>query len=241
MSDKRVRGHTLQEFDREMSALNGLVLKAAAKARKNLAQAIQSLEEKDTELARQVVLRDKEIDALELEVDEKVLQIIARRQPVAKDLRDLLAVSKMMSDVERIGDETRRLARLTLAFYSGDCSPPCDQLLRDIPKLARFVDGMLAKAMQAFEDDDARMALEVLRMDVQLDNEMRAALRRLSTYLLEDSRSVGHVVKITLGLRGVDRIGSHAAYIARHVIFLIKGQDVRHENLEEVEREIEGS
>lgn len=238
MSDKLVSGHTLRDFDKEMSALNRLVLHAGAMARSQLAQALYSLEEEDTELAREVMLRDKEIDALELEVDDKVFHIIARRQPVAKDLRDLLAVSKMMLDQERIGDEARRLAGLTLAFYDGDYSPPSHRLLSDIPKLVRFVDGMLSKAMQAFEEDDPQIALEVLRLDAQLDNEMKAALRRLSTYLLEDARSVGHVVEVTLGLRGVERIGSHAAYIARHVIFLVKGRDVRHENLEQVEREV---
>jgi phosphate transport system protein len=236
MSEKLVTGHTMRAFDEEMSTLNKLVLEAAAKARDQLAQALYSLEEEDAERARKVVLRDKEIDAMELEADDAVFHIIARRQPVAKDLRDLLAVSKIMVDVERIGDEARRLARLTLAFYDGDYSPPNYRLLSDIPKLAQFVDGMVDKAIGAFERDDARLALEVLHLDAELDEEMKDALRRLSTYLLEDARSVGHVVKITLGLRGVERIGSHAAYIARHVIFLVKGRDVRHEKLEDVER-----
>jgi len=239
MSEKQVSGHTMRDFDQEMSTLNGLVLDAAAKARDQLAQALNSLEEEDTELAREVVLRDMEIDALELEVDDLVFHIIARRQPVAKDLRDILAVSKMMLDVERIGDEARRLARLTLAFYDGDNSPPSYSQLSDIPRLVKFVDGMLARAMLAFQEDDTRIALEVLRLDARLDDEMKAALRRLSTYLLEDARSVGHVVEITQGLRGVERIGSHAAYIARHVIFLVKSQDVRHENLEQVENVLE--
>ncbi len=240
MSEKLVQGHTMKAFDEEMAELNKLVLVAAAKARDQLAQALHSLEEEDTALARKVVLRDKEIDAMELQADEAVFHIIARRQPVAKDLRDILAVSKMMMDVERIGDEARHLARLTLAFYEGDYSPPNYRLLSDIPKLVQFVDGMLAKAMAAFEQDDAELALEVLRLDAELDDEMKAALRRLSTYLLEDARSVGHVVETTLGLRGVERIGSHAAYIARHLIFLIKGRDVRHERLEDVERAVEG-
>lgn len=241
MSDKLVSGHTMQDFDEEMSALYNLVLQAASKARNQLAQALYSLEEEDTDLARQVVLRDQEIDAIELEVDDKVFHIIARRQPVATDLRAVLAVSKIMLDVERIGDQARRLARLTLTFYDGSFSPPNYRLLSDISKMVKFVDSMLAIAMRAFETDDAQVALEVLRHESQLVNEMKAALRRLSTYLLEDARSVGHVVEITLGLRGVERVGNHAAHIARHIIFLVKGKDIRHEDLETVERSIGSS
>lgn len=237
MSEKLVTGHTLKDYDQELSELNGLILLAAKKAREQLAEALNCLEEEDTELARDVILRDKEIDDLERAVDEKVFHIIALRQPVAKDLRDLLSVDKVMQDLERIGDEARRLAQTCLVFYDGDDSnPPNYSLLHDIPKLGQFVDRMLASAMQSFEQEDPRVALEVLHLDIQLDSEMKAALRRLSTYLLDDARRVGHVVEITLCLHGVERIGRHAAYIARHVIFLVTGQDVRHEDIQEVER-----
>jgi len=241
MSEKMVTGHTMKPFDEEMTALNRVVIQAAAKARDQLAQALHALDEEDIDLARQVIVRDKEIDALELQADDAVLRIIARRQPVAKDLRDLLAVSKIITDIERIGDEARQLARLTVTFYDDDARPPNYRLLIDIHKLGHFVDAMLAKAMRAFAEDEAQLAVEVLRLDVELGEEMKSALRRLSTYLLEDARSVGHVVHTTLGLRGVERIGSHAAYIARHIIFLIEGCDVRHEPLEEVEKAIGGN
>ena len=240
MSEKIVAGHTLKPFDEELAALNQLVIQAADKARDQLGQALHALDEEDIALARQVIARDKEIDALELQADDEVFHIIARRQPVAKDLRDLLAVSKMITDIERIGDEARQLARFTMTFYDDNTSPPNYRLLDDIQKLGRFVDTMLAKAMRAFAEDDVQLAVEVLRMEMELNEEMKSALRRLSTYLLEDARSVGHLVHVTLGLRGVERIGSHAAYIARHIIFLIKGRDVRHEPLEEVERAIRG-
>lgn len=239
MSEKMVTGHTLKSFDEEMLELNRLVNEAAIKARDQLAEALHALDEEAIDLARQVIMRDKEIDSMELDADNAVFHIIARHQPVAKDLRQLLAVSKMMTDLEHIGDEARELARLTLTFYDDDASSPNYRLLSDIHKLGRFVDDMLAKAMCAYAEDEVDLALQVLRLNEDLREEMIAALRRLSTYLLEDARSVGHVVHINLGLRGVEKIGSHAAYIARHVIFLITGLDVRHESLEEVKRNLE--
>ncbi len=238
MTEKMVTGHTIRAFDEELSKLNRLVLDAAEKARDQLSKAVRSFEEEDIDSAHKVIVRDKEIDAMEIQADDTVFHIIARLQPVAKDLRNLLAVSKIMTDIERIGDEARRLARLTLTLYDSDANPPSDGLIRDIPKLVKFVDGMVEKAMRAFADDDARLALEVLRLDVERENEMKAALRRLSTYLLEDARSVGHVVDIAFGLRGIDRIGIHAAYIARHAIFLSEGRDVRHQPVDNVERSL---
>lgn len=236
MSEKVVSGHTLQEYDQELSELNGLILQAAGKARSQLRQALQALEEEDAALAQDVILRDKEIDALDREVEEKVFLLIARQQPVAKDLRDLLAADRMMVDIERIGDETRRLAKTTLFFYDGDDgNPPNYSLLSDISRLAAFVDRMLVAAIESFEREDAEIALDILRWDTQLDEEMKAALRRLSTYLLDDARRVGQIVEIALCLRGVERIGRHAAHIARQVIFLITGEDVRHKDLQEAE------
>ena len=157
---------------------------------------------------------------------------------MARDLREVLAVQKIVSDLERIGDQARRLARLTLLFYEGDNSPPNYRLINDIPKLSNLVAGMLESALTAFDKLDPMLALEVIRADAELDEEMRSALRRLSTYLMEDSRSVGHVVDIAIGLRAVERIGGHTKYIANHTIFLITGKDVRHNSLEEVTAEV---
>ena len=143
MSEKMVAGHTMKPFDEEMTTLNRVVIQAAAKARDQLAQALHALDEEDIDLARQVIVRDKEIDAMELQADDAVFRIIARRQPVANDLRDLLAVSKMITDIERVGDEARQLARLTVTFYDDDARPPNYRLLDDIHKLGHFVDTML--------------------------------------------------------------------------------------------------
>lgn len=238
--NEMTEGHTVHSYNDELEHLHQAVIEAGNLAVEQIIAAIKSLEDEDPEAAGYVIQRDREIDALELALDEQIVRVVARRQPMARDLREILAVGKIMSDLERIGDQARRLARLTLHFYDGDSDHPANGLLNDIPKLAAVVQQMVCEAVEAFGDLDQRKALRVIEQDNALDDEVKAALRRLSTYLLEDARSVGHVVDITLGLRAIERIGSHAAYIARHTIFLIKGKDVRHESVDEVARDVAG-
>jgi phosphate transport system protein len=114
-------------------------------------------------------------------------------------------------------------------------------ILRDIVKLSDFVDNMLDKAIRAYDDLDLELALEVIRMDTDLDTEFKCCLRRLSTFIMEDSRVVGHVVETVLGLRALERIGGHAKNIGGYVVFLVKGKDVRHEDLETVAAEIQST
>ncbi len=234
MSDRLTSGHTLQRYDQALAALNALVLEAGAKARDNLHQALAALERNDAELARKVIGEDQAINNLDRQVEEKVFQIIALQQPVAKDLRDLLAVDHMMLDIERIGDESRRLARIVL-YYHERGQAPDPAIVAQIATLVHWVDAMVEAALRAFKDDDAALALEVLRRDAGLDNEMKAALRQLCDLPLDPDHKLEQVVEITLALRAVERIGRHAAHIARHVIFLITGQDVRHKPLEAAE------
>ncbi len=231
-------GHIVKRYNDELEELNQMAIKMAGLVRRQIRDASRTLQDEDVDSAHIVVERDKAIDGLEVEIDDKILHLIAKRQPVAKDLREVLAVGKIVSDLERIGDQARRLARLTILFYDGDHSPPNYQLIADIPKLAKLVDSMVEKSILSFEKLSPELALEVVRMEGELDEEMKSALRRLSTFLLEDARSVGYVVDITLTLRALERIGGHAKYIARHSIFLVKGKDVRHESLEEVTAEV---
>lgn len=231
-------GHIVKRFDGELGHLHHLVLEAGAMVRNQLQLAVKTLEEEDPKAAREVISRDREINALDVQADEEMIGILARRQPVAKDLREVITISKAMCDLERVGDEARKIARLTVHLYDNDGSPPNSQILRDIHTMAAFVDRMLEKSLKSFNDLDLQIALEVLRMDAELDNEFKSCLRRLSTFLMEDSRSVGHVIDVVLAIRALERIGGHAKNIAGHVVFLVKGKDVRHESLEAVEREI---
>ena len=236
--NKMTEGHTVKSYNDEMEQLHQLVLTMGELVQQQLRSAVQSLEDEDTEAAQAVIERDQEVNALDIDADDELVHIIAKRQPLAKDLREILTVGKIVSDLERMGDQARWVARLTIHLYDGDKNPPPHQLLSDITKMSNYVLVMAGKSITAFDELDLNEALEVLHMDVELENEFKSALRRLSTYIMEDARNVGHAADATLGLRALERFGGHAKNIAGYVVFLVKGKDVRHENLETVAAEV---
>jgi phosphate transport system protein len=235
---KSINGHTVKAYNEELEHLNKLVLQQGNLGRSQLADAVQTLKNEDPVAAAQVIERDREMNKLDVLADEEIIRIITRRQPVAKDLRDIMAVQKTVADLERVGDEARKVAYLTIHFFANDTHTPNREVLRDIFKMAEYVDSMLERALDAFDNLDLEKALDVIHEDDNLNNEFRAALRRLSTFLMEDSRCVGPFVDVVLALRALERIGGHAKNIGGYVIFLITGKDVRHENLATIRAEI---
>jgi phosphate transport system protein len=186
-----------------------------------------------------VIDRDRELNELDVQADEEIIRLIVKRQPVAKDLRDILTVQKTVNDLERVGDEVRKIANLTIHLYDKDKQPPNGQMLMDIYRMADFVDCMLRTSLEAFKTLDLEKALEVIREDDVLYEEYRGALRRITTYVMEDSRNVGFMVDLVLAMRALERIGGHAKNIGGYVIFLVTGQDVRHESLAKIKTRIE--
>jgi phosphate transport system protein len=169
------------------------------------------------------------------QASDEIVHLIAKRQPVARDLRKILTVGKVVTDLERVGDEARKIAKMTLHFYDVQSTGPNPQIIRDILEM---VDDMLNQSLHLFDGPDLGMDMEVIRMNEELCSDFKSALRRLSIFIMEDSRSVGHVVETVLGLRAIERIGGHAKNIAGYVLFLAKGVDVRHANLEAVAEEV---
>lgn len=231
-------GHTVKSYNEEMNHLHQHVIQIGELVREQLKRAVASLKEEDADAAREVIERDQLVNELDIEVDDEIVHIIAKRQPMARDLREILTVGKIVTDLERCGDEARKIAVLCVHFYDQNTTSPSDVILRDIVKLSEFVDSMLGKAIRAYDELDLELALETIRMDIDLDTEFKCCLRRLSTFIMEDSRVVGHVVETVLGLRALERIGGHAKNIGGYVVFLVKGKDVRHEDLESVAAEI---
>ncbi|MGB5306587.1 MAG: phosphate signaling complex protein PhoU [Gammaproteobacteria bacterium] len=231
-------GHIVKRFDGELAQLHQLVLDTGILVRDQLHRAVKTLEDEDPKAAREVIDRDKEVNALDIRADEEMIRILAKRQPLARDLREVITISKAMGDLERVGDEARKIARLTIHVYDNDGSPPNGQILRDIHTMAAYVDSMLKMCLESFDELDLQKALDVLQMDVELDNEFKSCIRRLATFIMEDSRSVGHVIDVVLGIRALERIGGHAKNIAGYVVFLATGKDVRHESLDAVKREL---
>ncbi len=236
--NEMIDGHIVKRYNEEMGRLHDLVLKIAGLVREQLSNAVKTMEQEDCDAARLVIERDKEVNDLDVEADDEIVHLIAKRQPMAKDLREILTVGKIVTDLERVGDEARKIARLTIHFYDNDMPAPNNQIVKDITRMANFVDGMLDRAIRSYTELDLDLAVEVIQMDLEIEQEFTSAMRRLSTFVMEDCRSVGHMVETVLGLRALERIGGHAKNIAGYVVFLVKGKDVRHEDLEAVAAEI---
>lgn len=231
--------HIVKSYDEELEQLHRMVMQMGELVQEQIKRAVETLIDEDIDGAQEVIERDQLINKLDIQTDEFIIQIIARRQPMAKDLREILTVGKIVSELERMGDHVRWIARLTIRLYDDGKSPPPQQILTDIHKMAEFVDKMAQKSLRSFDTLDLDMALEVLRMNKEIEDDFRSALRRLSTFIMEDSRNVGHVVDVVLGLRALERFGGHAKNIAGHIIFLVKGRDVRHEELPVVAMELQ--
>lgn len=226
-SDSR---HTLTRFDTDLANLRGLVLDMGRYVVAQIENAVKALQEEDVELAREVVNRDKVVDGFEVKCDEESTRILALRQPVAGDLRTVISLAKSVADLERIGDETKKLARVAIKLYERDTGYFNQSLLRDVSSMATVACAMLRGALAALHDLDVRKAVEVAKFDAELNNEFHAALRRLATYIMEDPRNLSHTIEVIIAVKGLERIGDHAKNIAEYVIYLVKGKDVRHVN-----------
>jgi len=224
-----MEGHIVHRFDGELSNLHLLILEMGGLVLDQATVALRALREKDIPAAQLVIRREPRIDALEVKLDDEVVSVIARRCPVAGDLRITTAISKAVTDLERIGDEAARIAHLVISIYDSESSDPSSQLLRDTINMGKLAASMLTEALDIFDTLDAERAETMVKNHGELDAEFQSSLRRLTTFLLEDARNIGHTVNIVLILKALERIGDHARNIAEYVIYLIKGEDVRHQ------------
>ncbi len=220
--------HIFKRFDNEMQYLHHLVLQMGKLAVNQLEDALDTLKTENPEKAYEVISNDKKLNDLDSQADDEIIRLIALRQPVARDLRKLISVGKIVAELERSGDEARKIAGLTIRFFKAGKTPPSEEILRDIHSLSAYVINMLDMAMQAFDELDLDLAADVLVESAKLDDQLKSILRRLSTFIMEDSRNVGHFVDIVLGIRALERFGGHSSNIAGHIVFIEKGIDVRH-------------
>ena len=232
------REHTVKSYDQELSDLTALVMRMGGLVTEQLDGAMQALRERDVGRARDVIARDHVVNFMDVQADERSINLLARRQPMGRDLRTIMSLGKTVSDLERIGDEAERIARMAIHLEESGRPQPNPKLLRDTFGMARIANSMLKSALDALARLDVDTALEVAKGDVELDSEFQSALRRLATYLMEDSRNVGHVISVSLVLKSIERIGDHSKNIAEYVVYLVKGKDVRHVSPETLERDL---
>jgi phosphate transport system protein len=227
--------HTLKQFDTELEEIRSQVLLMGGLVEQQIVRAIEALTNGNIGLAREVMDDDHRVNALEVAIDEECSTVIARRQPAAKDLRMIMTVVKTITDLERIGDEAAKIARMTLSLYSND--RPTVPRAAEIQHVADIALGMLRNALDAFARLDLAVAAKVVRQDEQVDSEFKSILRQLITYMMEDPRTISHALDILFIAKSIERIGDHSKNMSEYVVYLVKGKDVRHTSVEALERE----
>ncbi|MGA7948653.1 MAG: phosphate signaling complex protein PhoU [Thiobacillaceae bacterium] len=229
--------HTYKQFDAELEGVRASVLKMGGLVEEQITHAVEALITGNTDLADDVINCDHNVNALEVSIDEDVAHIIARRQPTASDLRMLMMVVKTITDLERIGDEAAKVARMSKLIHAAErISLP---RFNEVKYMSSLVLEMLKKALDGFARLDASSAADVLRQDQQVDEEFRLNLRHLITYMMEDPRTISVFIDILFVAKALERMGDHAKNMTEYVVYMVKGKDVRHTSLEEVERELD--
>lgn len=227
--------HTLKQFDAELEAVRARVLKMGGLVEEQIARALEALSTGNMQLAARVVDDDHNINGLEVAIDEDCSTIIARRQPAAGDLRMLMMIVKTITDLERIGDEAAKIARMSQLIHETD--RPYVPRTTEIRHVAEIALGMLRNALDAFARLDLTVAAKVVRQDEQVDDAFRGIMRQLITFMMEDPRTISHAIEILFVAKAIERIGDHAKNMSEYVVYMVKGKDVRHTGVEAFERE----
>ena len=228
--------HISQKFDQEMESLRNKVLKMGGLVEQQINGAIKALQNTNAPDAEKIILNDHKVNALEVNIDEACTQILARRQPAASDLRMVIAVIKTITDLERIGDEAEKIAKMALSLAEDDAG--FSSRYAGIRHLSDQVQKMVHDVLDAYARLDVDAAIKVVRDDESADKEYHDLMRMLITYMMEDPRKISEVLDVIWAARALERIGDHAKNIGEYVIYLVKGKDIRHLDLDDVEKDI---
>lgn len=226
------KSHISSEFDQDLTSLKNRILLMGGLVEQQVTDAVIALGAGNSELAEQVRSKDKEVDALEKSIDEDCVRIIALRQPAAVDLRLVMSVTKIVMDLERIGDEAKKIAKLSLLMSEEGGAPRGSVEVRHI---GQHVGRMVHDTLDSFTRLDCSQALDIMKEDKIVDAEYKSAMRSLVTFMMEDPRSISLILNVMWALRALERIGDHARNVAEQVIYMVEGRDVRHTPLAEVQ------
>jgi phosphate transport system protein len=215
--------HTAKAFDADLQELNGKVAEMGGLAEREIADAIQALTRRDTELAKKVVASDPNIDALQQEIEEKAILTIARRQPMAVDLRDVVGALRVANDLERIGDLAKNIGKRVSAL-EGDFHP--QKLIRGVEHMASLVLGQVKHVLDAYAGRDLTSALAVWRGDEEIDSICTSLFRELLTYMMEDPRNITFCIHLMFCAKNIERMGDHATNIAETVHYIVEGRPI---------------
>jgi phosphate transport system protein len=228
--------HISQQFNADLQDIRNQMLAMGGLVQRQVADSIEAICTGNTSSADKIIQREDDVDAMEINIDRECTHILVRRQPATSDLRMVLAVSRVVRDLERMGDEAAKIAIHALEVANGNQagSKMCNQSIRH---MGNAVIEMISEALDAFARHDIEGAINVVRSDKMVDEQYASAIRELSTYMMEDPRSIGQAINILWILRAIERIGDHARNICEQVIYLVSGADVRHSSLSEMEEQ----
>jgi len=231
MSDK----HLSSQFDADLNAVSSKVLEMGGLVESQITSAMQALNEFDIQIADQVIGAETRLNMMEVEIDEECSNIIARRQPAARDLRLLMAISKTITNLERAGDEAEKIAKRVKRINEDGAGRTVN--IAEIKLSGEMAVSILRRALDAFARLDTVAAAQIVRDDKAIDDEFRAFVRKLVTYMMEDPRTISVGLDYLFIAKAVERIGDHAKNIAEFIIYIVKGTDVRHISRDQLERE----
>ncbi|RDU95617.1 phosphate signaling complex protein PhoU [Trinickia dinghuensis] len=231
MSDK----HLSSQFDADLNLVSSKVLEMGGLVEAQITRAMQALNDFDIDIADQVILAEDTVNTMEVDIDEECSNVIARRQPAARDLRLLLAISKTITNLERAGDEAEKIAKRVKRLSEEGASRTVN--IAEIKLSGEMAASILRRALDAFARLDTVAAAQIVRDDKAIDEEFRAFVRKLVTYMMEDPRTISVGLEFLFIAKAIERIGDHAKNIAEFIIYIVKGTDVRHKGRDTLERE----
>jgi phosphate transport system protein len=217
--------HASKQYDLDLDSIRSRVLQMGGLVESQIRRALESFTRGDRAIADEVIANEPRVNAMEVALDGDCSQVIVRRQPAANDLRMILAITKTVTDLERMGDEAKKIARMAKSIHERGMPLPTTV---DLRHAAEHALGMLRRALDAFARLDTAAAEEVIKDDARIDDEFRAILRQLITYMMEDPRTISTAMEIVWIAKAIERIGDHAKNMAEYVIYIVKGTDVRH-------------
>ena len=225
--------HLSTQFDSELTSVSSQVMELGGLVESQIRQAIYALQHFNLDAAHEVTANETRVNAMEIEIDRDLSSIIARRQPTARDLRLLIAISKTTANLERVGDEAEKIARMVRSIIESGAPRSLPSL--ELRYAADLASGLLNKALDAFARLDVNAALSILKEDDLIDKEFDGFVRKLITYMMEDPRTISPSLDLLFLAKAIERIGDHSKNIAEFIIYVVKGEDVRHSSIDRIE------
>jgi phosphate transport system protein len=230
-------GHTVHSFDQDLKRLSGVLLEMGDLAVRQVRDATHALLERNDALAQEVVAREKELNAFDTNGEEMAIQVIAKRQPMGVDLRSVIVMLKGFTELERVGDEAKKIAKIARRMIV-DEADPVDVYRESFTRMVQRAEDSLAKALEALREQDADLAVEVAEGDKLLDMEYKDALRAIHDGVMQRPSLLPVAAEAVLIIKAVERVGDHAKNIAKHVVYLVEGRDVRHVKSKRLAKEL---